>query len=75
MAATTAALRTPTFASARSAPRKASDAIRSETVSPIPAIVPAPATEAQPTGARSRSPLSRSASQVEPTIPTGLPTT
>ena len=47
----------------------------SETVKPIPAIVPAPATDAQPTGGRRRPWLRRVASQVAPTIPTGLPTT
>ncbi len=47
----------------------------SETVKPIPAIVPPPATAAQPTGGRSRPPLSRVTSQDAPTIPTGLPTT
>ena len=40
---------------------------------PIPAMVPAPATDAQPTGGRSRPPLSRVASHVEPAIPIGLP--
>jgi hypothetical protein len=75
VAASSAALRTPIFASARSVPWKASDAMSSETVRPIPAIVPAPATDAQPTGGRSRPPLTRAASHVEPAIPIGLPTT
>jgi len=74
-AAASAALRTPTFASASWVPWKASDAMRSETVKPIPAIVPPPATDAHPTGGRSRPLLMWVASQVEATIPTGLPTT
>ena len=44
-----------------------------ETVKPIPAIVPAAATDAQPTGGRRRPRLTFVASQVAPTIPTGLP--
>ena len=50
-------------------------AISSETVKPMPAIVPAPATAAQPTGGRSRPRLSRVTSQDVPMIPTGLPST
>ncbi len=49
----------PSFASSSCAPSKASVAISSETVKPIPAIVPPPATAAQPTGGRSRPRLSR----------------
>jgi hypothetical protein len=46
-----------------------------ETVKPIPAIVPAPATDAQPTGGRRRPRLILVASQLAPTIPIGLPST
>ncbi len=42
---------------------------------PIPAIVPPPATAAQPTGGRSRRRLSRVSSHELPRIPTGFPTT
>ncbi len=56
-------------------PWKASCAMRSETVKPIPAIVPPPATDAQPTGGRRRPRLARVASHAEPAIPTGLPST
>ena len=49
--------------------------MRIETVKPIPAIVPAPSTDAQPTGGRRRPWLSLVASQVAPTIPIGLPST
>ena len=75
MAASSAALRTPTFASSSSAPWNARSAIRIETVKPMPASVPAPATDAQPTGGRNRPRLSFVASQVAPTIPIGLPST
>ena len=53
----------PIFASASVSPSNASDATRSETVNPIPAIVPPPTTAAQPTGGRRRRPVSRVASQ------------
>ena len=46
-----AAVSTPSFASSSSTPRKASVAISSETVKPIPAIAPPPSTAAQPTAA------------------------
>ena len=46
VAASSAALRTPTFASSSSGPWNARSAMRIETVKPIPAIVPAPATDA-----------------------------
>ena len=70
-----AAAMMPIFASASVSPSNASDATRSETVNPIPAIVPPPTTAAQPTGGRRRRPVSRVASQQTPAIPTGLPTT
>ena len=44
-------------------------------MNPIPAIVPPPATAAQPTGGRSRPRLTRVTIQALPTTPTGLPTT
>ncbi len=47
----------------------------SATVKPTPAIVPPPATAAQPTGGRSLPPVSRVSSHDAPRIPTGLPTT
>ena len=75
IAAPTAALRTPNFASSRWRPSNASVATSSATVKPIPAIVPPPATAAQPTGGCMRPRLSRVTSQEPPTIPTGLPTT
>ena len=43
-------LRTPSLASWSWLPWKASVAMRMETVKPIPAMVPVPATAAQPTG-------------------------
>ena len=70
-----AALRVPIFASSRSAPSNARVEISSETVKPMPAIVPAPATAAQPTGGRMRPWVTRVTSQVAPTIPTGFPRT
>ena len=51
-----AAAMMPIFASASVSPSNASDATRSETVNPIPAIVPPPTTAAQPTGGRRRRP-------------------
>ena len=65
----------PSFASSRSAPSKATVATSSETVKPIPAIVPPPATAAQPTGGRRRPRLSRVTSHDTPTMPIGLPST
>ena len=53
----------PSFASSSCSPWNASVAISSETVKPIPAIVPPPATAAQPTGGRSRPRLSGVTSQ------------
>jgi hypothetical protein len=44
-------------------------------VNPIPAIVPPPATAAQPTGGRTRPRLTRVTSNEQPRMPTGLPTT
>ena len=64
----------PSFASARSFPVSASEAISSETVKPIPAAVPAPMTAPQPTGGWSRPRLSRVMSHALPAVPTGLPT-
>ena len=69
-----AAVKTPSLASARSVPCRASDAISSETVNPIPATAPAPATAPQPTDGRSRPWLSRVTSQAQPAVPSGLPT-
>ena len=73
--ATRAALSTPSLASSSRAPWKASVAIRIETVKPMPAIAPPPATAAQPTGGRSRPRLIRVTSQALPTTPIGLPAT
>ena len=50
------ALSRPIFASSSCVPEKASVEISSETVNPIPAIVPPPARAAQPTGGRMRPP-------------------
>jgi hypothetical protein len=47
----------------------------SETVKPIPAIVPTPAIVAHPTGGCSLPRLSLVASHEEPRTPTGFPTT
>ena len=66
-AAPTAALKMPNFASSSSRPSKASVATSSATVKPIPAIVPPPATAAQPTGGRSRPRVSRVSSHELPT--------
>ena len=73
--AQSAALSTPSFASRRSAPSKASVAISSDTVKPIPAMAPPPAVAAQPTGGRSRPRLSLVTSDETPITPTGLPST
>ena len=74
--ATSAALRMPSFASSSCCPSNASVAMSSETVKPMPAIVPPPATAAQPTGGRSRPPRQpRDAATSRRAIPTGLPTT
>jgi hypothetical protein len=70
-----AAPRIPTFASSSSVPSNASVATSSETVKPIPAIVPPPATAAQPTGGRARPPLTLVYSHDVPRMPSGLPTT
>ena len=70
-----AALSTPSFACSSCSPWKARVAISSETVNPMPAIAPPPATAAQPTGGRSRSRLSLVTSQDMPPIPIGLPST
>jgi hypothetical protein len=65
----------PSFASSSLSPSNASAAIRSATVKPMPAIVPPPATAAQPTGGCRRPRLSRVSSHELPRMPTGLPTT
>ena len=70
-----AADRTPSLASCSSGSWKARLAISSETVNPMPAIAPVPASAAQPTGIRSRPGASRLASQAVPTMPIGLPST
>ncbi len=70
-----AADRMPSFASASRVPWKASEAMSRATVKPIPAIAPAPATAAQPTGGWMRPRLSRVTSHAAPVVPTGLPTT
>ena len=70
-----AALRMPSFASSSCSPSNASVATSNAIVKPIPAIVPPPATATQPTGGRSRRPLSRVRSHELPRMPTGLPTT
>ena len=69
-----AADKTPTFASCSCSPRKASEAISRDTVNPMPAIAPAPATAAQPIGGRIRPRLIRVSSQAAPVVPAGLPT-
>jgi hypothetical protein len=72
--ATSAAESTPSLASASCSPEKASVAISSETVNPIPAMVPLPATAAQPTDGRIRPRVSRSSTRDTPMTATGLPT-
>ncbi len=52
----------PSFASSSCGPSNASVATSSDTVNPMPAIVPPPATAAQPTGGRRRPPLRRESS-------------
>ena len=66
---------TPTFASASWLPWKASEAISSDTMKPMPATAPAPVTAAQPTGGRIAPRLTRASSQAAPTVPAGFPTT
>ncbi len=73
--APSAAVSTPSFASRSSSPSKASEAISSETVKPIPATAPPPAVATQPTGGLTRPRLSLLASQAMPVTPTGLPST
>ncbi len=70
-----AALRMPSFASSSCGPSNARVATSSDTVKPIPAIVPPPATATQPTGGRSRSWLTRATSHDAPRMPSGLPAT
>ena len=67
------AVSTPSLASWRSTPWKASVAISSETVKPMPAIVPPPRTEAQPTGGLIRPRVMRVTTNVTPATPIGLP--
>ena len=66
---------TPSFASARSVPVKARQAISSDTVNPIPATVPTPSTAPQPTGGASRRLVTLLTSHAVPAVPIGLPTT
>ena len=73
--ASTAAVRTPSFASSSVSPWKARLAMRSETVKPMPAMKPPPATAAQPTGGRRRPRVSFVTSSAAPVTPTGFPST
>ena len=66
---------TPSFASARSLPVKASEAMSSDTVNPMPATVPTPSTAPQPTGGARRRLVSLLTSHAMPAVPIGLPTT
>ena len=54
---------------------KARSEISSETVKPIPAIAPPPASAAHPTGGCSRPPLTFVTSQEPPVTPIGFPST
>ena len=73
--ATAAAVRTPSFASSSVAPWKARVAMSSDTVKPMPAMTPPPATAAQPTGGRRRPRVSFVTSSAAPVTPTGFPST
>ncbi len=73
--ASSAAESTPSLASLSATPLNARFAISSETVKPIPAIRPPPATATQPTGGRSRPWLSFVTSSDAPVMPMGFPTT
>ena len=73
--AVSAAESTPSFACSSCGPVNTSVAIRIETVNPIPAMVPPPATAAQPTGGRSLPRVRVVTSQAVPKMPTGFPTT
>ena len=66
--------RMPSLASASSVPVKASEAISSETVNPMPATAPTPMTAPQPTGGVSRPLVTLLTSHAVPAVPTGLPT-
>ena len=66
--------RMPSLASASSVPVKASEAISSATVKPIPATAPTPRTAPQPTGGVSRLLVTLLTSHAVPAVPTGLPT-
>ena len=68
-----AAPSTPSFASSSARPSKAIVEISSETVNPMPATAPPPASTGQLTGGRS--PPSREPSHDPATMPIGLPST
>ena len=73
--ATSAAARTPSFASSSCWPSKARLEISSETVKPMPATVAPPAVTGQLSPRRRPSSHGRDASQTAPRMPSGLPTT
>src|SRR5450755_3399391 len=70
-----AAVSTPTLAYWSCSPVKARVAISRDTVKPIPAMVPPPATVAQPTGGRSTPRLILVTNHDPATMPTGFPST
>ena len=72
--ATTSVVRMPSLASARCSPVKASEAISSETVNPMPATAPPPSTDTHPTGGRMRAVAELGHQAAAPVIPIGLPT-
>ena len=74
-AESTAAVRIPRVASLRALPRKAIEAINSETVNPVPAVAPPPMTAAHPTGGRSRPRLAFVTRAEARVTPSGLPMT
>ena len=71
--APTRVVRMPSLASASCGPLKASVAISSETVKPMPAIAAPPSTDPQPTGGTIRPRVTRPTIAVAPEIPSGLP--
>ena len=73
-AATSAARSTPNFASASCSPSKAREAIRNETVKPMPAMVPLPATAAHPTAGCTRPCVIREIAHDAEITASGLPT-